>query len=218
MLEIGERLKTIRGSESQEAFAARFGVHRNTLARWESGERTPDLEFLVRLVRERGVAPEWVLTGGGGMQASATPPACACDVDLMSVPLVEARLSAGTGSFETGGTVERRYAFRTEFLLRKGQPASMVLMRVDGDSMEPEIHDGDVVLIDQSQTMPRAGAMFAVSVEGLVYIKMVDAKPGKFVLKSLNADYEQLEIDARGDLADGIRIIGKAIWLGREMR
>ena len=84
--------------------------------------------------------------------------------------------------------------------------------------MEPEIHHGDVVLIDQSQTTPRAGAMFAVGVEDLVYIKMVDTEPGKVILKSRNRNYKPLEVDARGDLADRIRIIGKAIWLGRELR
>jgi len=94
----------------------------------------------------------------------------------------------------------------------------MVLMRVDGDSMEPEIHHGDVVLLDQSQTTPRAGGMFAVGVEDVVYIKLVDTLPGKIILKSYNAAYTPLEIDARGDLADGIRIIGKAVWLGRELR
>jgi len=141
-----------------------------------------------------------------------------CDVDMIYVPLVEARLSAGTGSFVTGEESDKRYGFRSDFLTRKGQVSKMVLMRVDGDSMEPEIHHGDVVLIDQSQTTPRAGAMFAVGVEDLVYIKMVDALPGKIILKSSNETYAPLEIDARGDLADGIRIVGKAIWLGRELR
>jgi len=148
----------------------------------------------------------------------ATEPIPSCDVDMVYVPLVEARLSAGTGSFMTGGEEDRRYGFRSDFLTRKGQVSQMVLMRVDGDSMEPEIHHGDVVLIDQSQTTPRAGGMFAVGVEDLVYIKMVDTLPGKVVLKSYNTAYAPLEIDARGDLADGIRIIGKAVWLGRELR
>jgi phage repressor protein C with HTH and peptisase S24 domain len=60
--------------------------------------------------------------------------------------------------------------------------------------------------------------MFAVGVEDLVYIKMVDTLPGKIILKSCNDAYPPLEIDARGDLADGIRIVGKAVWLGRELR
>lgn len=139
------------------------------------------------------------------------------DCQLAMVPMVEARLSAGTGSFEVGASVERRYAFRMDFLSRKGQPSSMVLMRVDGDSMEPQIFNNDVVLVDQSQTTPRAGGLFAVGVEDVVYIKVVDTLPGKIVLKSYNDAYAPLEIDARGDLADGIRIIGRAVWVGREL-
>lgn len=139
------------------------------------------------------------------------------ECQLAMVPMVEARLSAGTGSFEVGDGADRRYAFRLDFLSRKGQPAKMVLMRVDGDSMEPHIFNNDVVLIDQSQTTPRAGALFAVGVEDVVYIKLLDTLPGKIVLKSYNETYKDLDIDARGDLADGIRIIGRAVWVGREL-
>jgi len=133
------------------------------------------------------------------------------------VPMVEARLSAGTGSFETGASVERRYAFRSDWINAKGQPSKMVLMRVAGDSMEPQIFNNDTVLLDQSQTTPRAGGLFAIGVEDVVYIKMVDTLPGKIILKSFNPAYEPLEIDARGDLVDGIRIIGRAVWIGREL-
>jgi len=138
--------------------------------------------------------------------------------DIILVPMVEARLSAGTGSFETGDGQERFYAFRLDFLRRKGIPAQMALMRVSGDSMEPEIKDGDVVLIDQNQKTPTPGKLFAVGVEDMVYIKEVNAEPGKLVLSSYNKAYPALEIDARGDLEDGIRIIGRAVWVGRELK
>lgn len=137
---------------------------------------------------------------------------------MVYVPLVKARLSAGTGSFETDGESEKRYGFRNDFLTRKGQPSNMVLMRVVGDSMEPNILHDDVVLVDQSQTTPTPGALFAVGIMDMVYIKMVDALPGRIILKSSNSEYGPIEIDARGDLVDGIRIIGKAVWLGRELR
>lgn len=139
------------------------------------------------------------------------------DCQIIMVPMVEARLSAGTGSFEVGENVERRYAFRTDFLMRKGQPSSMVLMRVTGNSMEPDIKHNDVVLIDQSQCTPRPGLLYAVGVEDLVYLKSVNAEPGKLILSSYNPDYPPLEIDARGDLSNGIRIIGRAVWVGREL-
>ena len=139
------------------------------------------------------------------------------DCQIMMMPMVEARLSAGTGSFETGANIERRYAFRMDFLLRKGQPSHMVLMRVSGDSMEPEVKHNDVVLIDQSQCAPRPGLLYAVGVEDAVYLKVINTVPGKLVMTSYNPAYPPIEIDARGDLANGIRIIGRAVWVGREL-
>lgn len=139
------------------------------------------------------------------------------DCEITMVPMVEARLSAGGGSWETSADSDRRYAFRTDFLRRKGSASAMVLMRVAGDSMEPEIKDNDIVLVDTSNTTPRPGRLFAIAVEDLVYLKKVDAEPGRLILTSANPAYAPLEIDARGDLHNGIRIIGKAVWVGREL-
>ena len=139
------------------------------------------------------------------------------DCQIMMMPMVEARLSAGTGSFETGANIERRYAFRMDFLMRKGRPSQMVLMRVAGDSMEPYVMNGDVVLIDQSQCTPLPGKLYAVGVEEAVYLKTINTVPGKLVMTSYNTAYPPIEIDARGDLANGIRIIGRAVWVGREL-
>ncbi|WP_461664664.1 XRE family transcriptional regulator [Humidesulfovibrio sp.] len=244
-MSIGSRIKLVRGTMSQDDFADAVGVSKAAIGGYERDKQMPGSAVIVSICEKFDIEPGWLLMGKDPMRAphnskrkdieldlsaidnlgdalesfeNCRRPRPLCDVDMVYIPLVEARISAGTGSFETGGDSDRRYGFRSDFLTRKGQISQMVLMRVEGDSMEPEIHHGDVVLIDQSQTQPRPGAMFAIGVEDLVYIKMVDSKPGKILLKSLNPAYEPLEIDARGDLADGIRIIGKAIWLGREMR
>lgn len=216
-----QRIMDAAGAKSDSDLARALGIQPPSVAAARKREQVPS--GWVEQVAERfGVSADWLLFGDSrgatGGEAYTPGQGHVCDVDMIYVPLVEAQLSAGTGSFVTGELSDKRYGFRSDFLTRKGQISQMVLMRVEGDSMEPEIHHGDVVLIDQSQTQPRPGAMFAIGVEDLVYIKMVDSKPGKIVLKSLNPAYEPLEIDARGDLADGIRIIGKAIWLGREMR
>lgn len=67
MTGIGERLKILRAKTSQGDFAARYGVHRNTLARWEAGEREPDVTFLVQLSEQENIAHKWLLTGVGPM-------------------------------------------------------------------------------------------------------------------------------------------------------
>ena len=141
------------------------------------------------------------------------------DVDLKLIPMAEARLSAGNGSLEVNGNHERSYAFRIDFLLRKGNPDKMVLMRVAGDSMQPEIMDGDVVLLDQSKTNIIPGRIFAVGFEEAIYLKRIDMIPGKVILKSVNEEaYPPIELDMRGDMAEFFRVIGKVIWSGREYR
>lgn len=132
------------------------------------------------------------------------------------IPMVEARLSAGPGSLETSGEYERTYAFRSDFLHRKGNPRDMVLMRVEGDSMQPEIMHNDVVLIDRSKTQIRLGRIFAVGFEEAIYLKRIDMLPGKIVLKSANPAYPPVELDIREQQGDSFRVIGQVLWSGRE--
>lgn len=132
------------------------------------------------------------------------------------IPMVEARLSAGQGSLQTDGNSERSYAFRSDFLHRKGNPDNMVLMRVSGDSMQPEILNNDVVLLDQSKTAILPGRIYAVGFEEAIYLKRVDMLPGKVILKSANPAYPPVELDIRDQQRDAFRVIGQVLWSGRE--
>lgn len=158
-----------------------------------------------------GGAASQAQSGAGGPEVVAF-----ADHEIIMIPMVEARLSAGHGSFETSAASERKYSFRSDFLRRKGNISEMVLMRVDGDSMSPEVKDGDVVLIDRSQTAARAGCMYAVGVEDVVYLKILNTLPGRIILSSHNPEYAPFEIDTRGDLENSVRIIGRVIWSCRE--
>jgi Predicted transcriptional regulator len=243
-MDIASRIKKVRGKLSQDEFAQRLAIHKNSLGRYERGESTPDMSFADKLCTIFGVSPRWFLLGiGEQLQNPSEVPDIifpekpnkkpqekayrvydeagvevieADKIDLILIPLVEATLSAGQGSFEVSDKSERKYSFRRDFLQRKGDYKRMVLMRVGGDSMAPSIENGDVVLLDQSQTSPVPGNIYAVGVEDMVYLKRVDARPGKLVLYSDNKDYAPIEVDTRGDMAGQARIIGRAIWWCRE--
>ena len=62
---IGEKLKKLRGSETQTIFGARFGISRNTVMRYESGERQPDAGFIAAICKEYGINAHWLITGEG---------------------------------------------------------------------------------------------------------------------------------------------------------
>lgn len=164
-------------------------------------------------------SPDGTLTRYAEAAAPASPVSeeTEADIDLALVPLVGARLAAGPGSLVTEADVNGYFAFRQDWLCRKGNPDRMVLMKVFGDSMEPDIRHGDMVLVNQASTQIYGHAIYAVGVNEEIYIKQIETLPGgRLILRSLNERYEPIEVSLRGDLADSVRIIGRVIWWCRE--
>lgn len=215
------RLLTASASKNDSELARALGIKPQSVngAR-KRGEIPP--AWIQSCAEKTGISSDWLFFGRGPMRLSDELPAQqpeklrSCDVDLILIPMVEARLSAGQGSLQTGGNSERSYAFRSDFLHRKGNPQDMVLMRVEGDSMQPEIMHNDVVLIDQSKTQIRLGRIFAVGFEEAIYLKRIDMLPGKVILKSANPAYPPVELDIRDQQGDSFRVIGQVLWSGRE--
>lgn len=229
--DLATRLKALRGGKSQQEIADLVGVNINTWRGYEKGHRTPGADVISNLCQVTGASPSWVLSGLGQSHDQAQPknepqaighvvhPSGMVAIDgLIMVPKVAARLSAGGGSFESDAEIRGHYAFRTDWLRSKGKPESMVLMEVSGDSMEPELRDGDTVLINQGQTDILAGKVYAVGIEDTVVVKQVERRPGALVLRSANPAYAPITIDMQGDLADTVRIIGRVIWWCHEAR
>lgn len=209
-----DRLRIGANAKSDAELGRKLGVGQQSVSNARNSGKVPDA-WIRKAATELGISADWVLTGIGSMLfAAETLESSSHHVTM--IPMVEARLSAGHGSFETNNTIEKKYSFRSDFLHRKGTVSQMVMMRVEGDSMSPAIENGDVVLIDQSQTAPRAGSIYAVGVEDVVYLKQFDARPGKIILSSFNLAYPPFEIDAQGDLESSVRIIGRLIWSCRE--
>lgn len=72
---MGDRLRAVRKSLklSQQEFAERIGIKRNTIANYESGRNDP-VESVVELIkREYGVNRAWLETGEGEMFFSQMP-------------------------------------------------------------------------------------------------------------------------------------------------
>lgn len=231
MNSIGNRLKSIRGKQSGEEFSKLLGTHLQTIYRYERGERKPDIDFIQLVSKKTGVSIEWLITGEGLMYPREQNKAeeniefhkniaaiTTVNDDFIMIPMAKAVLSAGAGSLETNGECERSYAFRRDFIERKGNYRDMVLMRVYGDSMEPEIMDSDVVLLDQSKRTILPGRIFAVGFEDAIYLKRIDMLPGKVLLKSMNPAYPPVELDIRGQMNDLFRVIGRVLWCGREYK
>ena len=77
MLKLADRLRGLRGTESQTAFAARFGLKQAIYSHYETGRKKPSLEVLVDMAVKLGATTDYLL----GL--SDTPPS-------VSMPTVQA--------------------------------------------------------------------------------------------------------------------------------
>ncbi|EPR38673.1 phage C1 repressor [Desulfovibrio sp. X2] len=207
--EFFRRVQEAAGVASQLELASLLGVNRSAVTQAKRRGVVPR-SWADRIGRAFGLDAEWLESGRGDPRGG-----CRSE-DFAEVPKVRARLCAGGGSFETGAEIEDYYAFRREWLARKGSAVHMVLMDIFGNSMEPEIKEGDTALIDQSQKDVLAGGIYAVGLEDTVMVKRLEKRPGALVLVSDNRDYAPVVL--QGEEISQARIIGKVVWIGREYR
>jgi len=207
-----QRVCQATGIDSQQGLATLIGVNRSAVSQAKNRDAVPET-WVYKLSRDHGLSADWLERGLGAQRVREAGPV---EPEFRQVPKVRARLCAGGGSFETGPGVGEYHAFRWAWLARKGQPDAMVLMDVFGNSMEPEIKDGDMVLLDQSQREIIAGQIYAVGVEDTVMVKRIEKRPKSLVLVSDNSDYHPIVF--HGEELETVRIIGKIVWLCREFR
>jgi phage repressor protein C with HTH and peptisase S24 domain len=218
-----ERMLSVTGLKRDAQLAAVLGVSPQAVCQARRKNKVPE-SWLIRMAARYHLSVDWLLSG---VSSGGTPAGTAAglwadsarmpDDEVDFVPLVAARLSAGGGSLDTDGEVLEHVAFCRSWLGARGNPDAMVLKKVCGDSKEPMICHGDMVLIDQGKTRIYGHAVYAVGVNEEIYVKQVETLPGnRMILRSKNERYAPVEVDLRGDLADSVRIIGRVIWWCRE--
>jgi len=60
-----------------------------------------------------------------------------------------------------------------------------------------------------------AGAIYAAGLEDTIMVKRVEKRPNKLVLISENSNYQDIVFE--GEEMNSVRIIGKVIWICREL-
>jgi phage repressor protein C with HTH and peptisase S24 domain len=148
--------------------------------------------------------------------------------DYAHIPLHDAMLAAGAGACNGTEDVIDHLAFRRDWLQRIGVSASAArLARVHGDSMQPSLWPGDMILIDTRAGEPtvrgrdprdqRRSPIYALIDNGEARVKRIERPtPDLMMLLSDNPDYAP-EL-RHGDDMKSVQIIGKVVWSGHTHR
>lgn len=204
---------------SQRDLANTLGIHRSAVTQAKTRNAVPE-RWILALSRRYELSPDWLESGvSSGRDRPAPnlrPGQRPEDEETVLIPKMAARLCAGGGSFEAEAVPVAEYLFPRQWLARMGPPSSLVFMDVVGDSMEPGIRDGDMVLVDQSRTAISPHSVQAVAVADAIYLKRVERRGDGILLHPDNSAHPDMEL--AGDELDTFRIIGTVVWMCRDFR
>ncbi|MFQ5716974.1 MAG: XRE family transcriptional regulator [Nitrospinales bacterium] len=212
---MGKRVREIRGDINQETFGGVIGTSQGNVSKIEKGS-VPEANILLRIARHGKTTVEFLLTGRASSRASIVSHN---EKNLPSgislIKKVKGSGSAGPG-LAVDDEVDVQLAFRDDWLSRFGGPEKLFAMYIEGDSMEPALRDKDIVVVDKNiRNVSPGGGIYSLNWQGKRMVKRLQLNPKTktVVIKSDNPNYGDLEARLRD-----IKVEGKLIWYGREMK
>ena len=95
-------------------------------------------------------------------------------------------------------------------------PNDLRLLFADGESMEPSIRSGDILLVNVSDQRVRIDRIYVLRLDGVLLVKRLQRLPGNVIkVSSDNSAYDPYEITA--DTLDDFAVIGPVVWVGKRI-
>lgn len=187
---------------TQGSFARRISMDPANLSKVLSGNLKMSDTFLNRLVVELGISKRWLTTGEGvpfekarGHEIERFTNPSIVDVPIQQgAPIYDIDFTAGFSELSRELTQERIVGY-VDF--PRLNPRSIVV-RVSGDSMDPDVPDGSMIAIRQVRTdgIISWGDIYAVQTEDYRMVKYLRKNPDKnfITLHSANPNYDDIDL------------------------
>lgn len=195
-MDTGTRLREIAKDNglNLNEFSEALGVQYRTLVRYVSEGREPKVDFLRRLTDRFDISASWLISGEGPKCLSEVPDS----TEFVTIQRYTVSASAGDGTIAGEYLDVSDYAFRLEWIKRRHLDHKMLnVIEVRGDSMEPRLSAGDLILIDRAQTDPTDGNTYVLRLgEELVVKNMQRIDRETIALISNNTIYPPRQVRA----------------------
>lgn len=195
----------VRGM-TQAELAKRSGISKSSISRYIKGDWEGKQSAVYELAKALGVTEAWLMGYDVPMEsdtAPAIPPGFAPLPEMESVPLV--------GQIACGQPITAEENLEGYVSIPAEWHATFTLM-CKGDSMEPTIHDGDLVAIRKDVEVEN-GEIAAVRIEDEATLKHVYLHADYIELRPENPAYSS--IIRRKEEMNDVTIEGKAVGLCR---
>lgn len=173
-----------------------LGVASSVIYAWKQRDSIPRADVAVKVARRLNTSVEYLMTGDSTVSKTPTK--------RFLVPVLNQELSAGHGELLPENDVVEGL-LSLPVWLRNAYGNNLGALHVHGDSMQPTLNDGDMVVCD-SLGWDKSDGLFAIRLNGNGYVKRLQVVNGKILVKSDNSNYDTITepLDS-----DAISVIGK---------
>ena len=128
--------------------------------------------------------------------------------DWVEVPRLALGASAGPGALAMEELPIGAFRFSSRWLREQGlDPAMLSAIRVEGDSMEATLRDGDEILVDRTPRPLRDGIHVIRTGDALLVKRLDTGRPGAIALVSDNTAYRTIELPP-----EEVEVVGRVVW------
>ena len=198
---------------SGDELARLTAIPRRTLEYYLTGQSEPKVARCVDIAKAAGVDVGW-LASGEGDKLKGTSVQFDPEDKYAYVPLYDARCSAGHGAWNEGAKILTMLAFTAYSLRKQGlEPTKLSAIRVDGDSMEGMLSDGDTVMINHARRTLEGEAVYVIRLDDHLYAKRLQRQfDGSIHIISENKAYKDMIVPKQQ--LNELEIIGRVVWAG----
>ena len=193
---------------TQVSFADKLGVEPNTVWRWIRGDISPSDKRKQKIAEllgikisqlvgdEESVAKTDKIDRGMSFK-NIIPPR-----NMMMIPVISSEIRPSAGNGNNYGYSDLEWTVVDTIPLADGEIAAfysadnLLSMYVEGDSMEPQIHDGDLVVFNMTQEWV-SGNIMVVCLDGRLLVKglIYDGEGKPPILRSTNKEYPDIHVN-----------------------
>lgn len=221
------RLEMAIGSTSVRAFASAIDISEGALRKYLRGTSLPQIDKAALISQKANVSLNWLATGEGEPYPEEPDSQTVCESVVIScdefteefalIPGYHVSVSTGHGEMSANEKIKRHLAFRHKWLRFRGLDAdNLVVVFAHGDSMEPTIHSNNTLLVNTADTKLTDGSIFVLRFGEELYAKRLQKRfDASIELISDNKEYSNQVV--RADEVNQLHIIGKVVWIGKDL-
>lgn len=206
---IGNRIKSLRRALrlTQKEFAVKTNISSaSRICDIEKGLRFPSSKTILRIAKTFDVDSNWLLIGEAKIKELpiiAASPKTEYDVEkkLIAIPIIN-EVPIGYPEYPI---INNKVS---EYLYLPHVPKFAFGLRVSGKSMEPEIFDGDIVIVNSKIREIKKGNLGVFRINSETSLKRYYPQKNGILLQPTNPEYPPILIT----IEDQYHLIGKVIY------